>query len=166
MKRYSPTKLAKEKREVSIDDLPVVEDLDIEDAKRLEAVQGESFGESLPTISVGMRNETDVVYVRFDAEPKRDKSGNFYKNKRAKEVAYTEVTLLKARMGWDNENKKDVQCKRGDKVTIDLKRHSILWKYAQHYLPLTGKSFAIANVGTVKTQNGDAVDYRWKALES
>lgn len=112
--------------------------------------------ENLPTVSVQPRT---LIFVKFlgEPEPKVTKTG--------KNVAYASVELLAPTdQGWDPNAKERISLSKGEKCSINLKRHVGLWAAAQANAPLTEKSVCIANLGKVKTKKGSACNYRWKEL--
>ena len=121
-----------------------------------ETTQPISGFENIPSVSV---QDNDLIKVEFLGEPEQRKT------KDGKEVAYAIVKMLAPHVGFDREKREEVNLKAGDKASINLKRHKILWMQTEKHVPLTGKKLIIGVVGEIPTKRGKpAKDYRFKEL--
>ena len=112
--------------------------------------------ENIPSVSV---QDNDLIKVEFLGEPEQRIT------KDGKEVAYAIVKMLAPHVGFDREKREEVNLKAGDKASINLKRHKILWMQTEKHVPLTGKTLIIGVVGEIPTKRGKpAKDYRFKEL--
>ena len=128
--------------------------------EELEELKGETLPASgfanVPTISV---SDNDLIKIKFLAEPiEKTLKDN-------KEIAYADCELLADHVGYDREKQDEIPLKKGDKASINLKRHKILWQQYINHKPVNGKSFIIGIVGELPSKKGKpAKDYRWKEI--
>lgn len=144
--------------------------------------------EGLPNISVGSEEQPkDVIAVTFTQPVPELKIGTKPdRNGKYKEFAWINVTVLHPHEGYDGKSKKAVKLKKGDKASMNLKRHANLWAWAKQALQaqeteevvdgkivkkttfngsLDKRSFIIGTMGIVKTGKGNkAFDYRVKEV--
>jgi len=139
--------------------LDMLDSDDAEIMEKLESTPSITTFETLPTVSVQVK---DVVFIVFDGEPDVKKSPK----DNTKELGYANGRLLKEHRIWNRKEKKEEQGKVGQKVSMNLKRHINLWRGMEANLPITGKAFVIGNLRKVKTKTGYACDYRVQQIPS
>ena len=146
----------KELRKLKKSTQPVKDDIleELEELKE-ETLPASGFA-NVPTISV---NENDLIKIKFLAEPiEKTLKDN-------KEIAYADCEVIQDHAGYDREKREEIPLRKGDKASINLKRHKILWQQYLNHKPVKDKSFIIGIVGTLPTKKGKpAKDYRWKEI--
>ncbi|MDH5634749.1 MAG: hypothetical protein OEY30_02870 [Candidatus Bathyarchaeota archaeon] len=91
--------------------------------------------ENLPIASV---NADEMLLVKFLTEPRKSQKGK-------RTYAFADALLFIDWACWYKEEEK--QCKAGDKVSMNLARHSGLLRAAEKHEPLKDKELAIFNLG-------------------
>ena len=114
--------------------------------------------ENLPNVSIQPQSFIAVKFLSEMEQRGKDKFGKL--------MFWIKVEMLAPTdQGYDREAKKKTKLAKGDKASMNLGRHGSLIYAANKFVPLTGKSFAIANLGRKPTGKGNtAMDYRWKEL--